>query len=279
MSSWIKQAFILSLVLNVALLGLFFYFVVRENRLFLPYKPAEVTAESLFDQLRKNPNDLVVQSFSKTPAFTLVQTLFARSGEEVSKGMILKLLIEGNQQLLDSFVKKQEEAADFSPARRQEFLMDYVGMGSKTAAYLLVMLDLDYALLLPNPEVKHLLDLMDEPTLEAISFTEEILAEKRAPEVHDRALKRLAAYTGKSNEELAARYDQYGDNQNLRPLFRQQVPITQTPRTHIVQPGESLWIIAKRYKIDMKKIMVTNNLSSTVLQPGQMLKIPFPENE
>ena len=272
-----RQVLILSLVLNVALLSLFFYFVVRENRLFLPYKPVTEVGPPLLDQLRENPDDALVQSFAKTPAFTLVQTLFARSEEEISKGTVLKLLIEGNQQTLDLFVEKQRLGSDFSARQRQEFLLDYVELGSKTAAYLLVMIDLEYALLLPNPEVEHLLDLMDEPTPEAISFTEEILEKKRSPSVHERALYRLSDYTGKSTDELAARYDQYENNENLRPLFRQQVPVTQTQRTHIVQPGESLWLLAKRYKVDMRKIMVTNNLSSTVLQPGQMLKIPYPD--
>ncbi|MCH9611442.1 MAG: hypothetical protein S4CHLAM81_15470 [Chlamydiales bacterium] len=273
MTSWKQQVLVLSLILNVALLALFSFFVLREGRLFLPYKPAVPSYSCQIQELDEEG----VQQFVQSSEFTLVQTLFARSGEKISKGTLLKLLMEGNQHALDLFVQRQQRGSDFSDRARQEFLMEYVSLGSKTAAYLMIMVDLDYALLLSNPEVEHLLDLMDEATPEAISFTEEILEEKRTPLVHQRALGRLSEYTGKSIEELAARYDQYQNNENLRPLFRQQVPITQDQRTHIVQPGESLWIIAKRYKVDMKKLMVTNDLKSTVLRPGQMLKIPFPE--
>lgn len=275
MSSWKQQVLVLSLVLNVALLALFFFFVVRENRLFLPYKPSIESELSLLEQIRKNPEDSLIQQFAKSSEFTLIHTLFARADENVSKGMIMKLLIEGNQQILEQFVAEQQKGSDLSPRKRQEFLLEYVSVGSKTAAYLLVLLEPEFVRLLPNPEVLHLFDLMDEATPEAIHFVEAILEEKRTPAVHDRALQQLVKYTGESEKELAARYDRYLNNEDLRPVFRQQVPITQTERTHIVQPGESLWLIAKRYKVDMKKIMETNDLQSTVLKPGQMLKIPL----
>ena len=46
------------------------------------------------------------------------------------------------------------------------------------------------------------------------------------------------------------------------------------PSTHVVKSGDSLWIIARRYSTTTKKIQETNNLSSTKLHIGQVLKIP-----
>jgi len=46
------------------------------------------------------------------------------------------------------------------------------------------------------------------------------------------------------------------------------------PSTHVVKSGDSLWIIARRYGTTTKKIQETNNLSSTNLHIGQVLKIP-----
>ncbi|MCP5469087.1 MAG: LysM peptidoglycan-binding domain-containing protein [Chlamydiales bacterium] len=276
---WIRQVLALSLVLNVALLSLFFYFLVRENRLSLlfAYKPVEEMVPPILEELQKTRDPKLLQTFAQSADFTLVQTLFARADHDVSRGTLLQLVLEGNQETLSRFTDKQKGGADFSAPVRQQFLLDHIALGSKTAAYLLVLLDPDYALLLSNEKIEHLFELMDEPTPEAIAFTEQVLGEKRSPRVDKHALERLAQYTGQSQGEIAARYDRYLNNENLRPVFRQQVPITQTQQTHIVQPGESLWLIAKKYHVTIEKIMVTNNLRSTTLQPGKMLKIPSPD--
>lgn len=46
--------------------------------------------------------------------------------------------------------------------------------------------------------------------------------------------------------------------------------------TYVVQPGDSLYSIARAYDTTVDKIMETNNLTSTLLQIGQILKIPTP---
>ena len=48
-----------------------------------------------------------------------------------------------------------------------------------------------------------------------------------------------------------------------------------TTNTYVVQKGDSLYIIAKKYKnISAKDIMLANNLKSNKLSVGQELKIP-----
>ena len=49
--------------------------------------------------------------------------------------------------------------------------------------------------------------------------------------------------------------------------------------THIVKSGDSLWIIAKRYGTTTKKIQEQNNLTTTNLSIGQVLKIPGRHDE
>ena len=41
-----------------------------------------------------------------------------------------------------------------------------------------------------------------------------------------------------------------------------------------VQPGDTLWQIAKRYNVDVEKLKKHNNLSTTALKPGSTLRIP-----
>jgi membrane-bound lytic murein transglycosylase D len=51
------------------------------------------------------------------------------------------------------------------------------------------------------------------------------------------------------------------------------------PAAHIVRRGDSLWIIAKQYRTTTKKIQELNNLKTTHLHIGQILKIPGHHNE
>lgn len=55
-----------------------------------------------------------------------------------------------------------------------------------------------------------------------------------------------------------------------------------TDNTYIVQKGDSLWSIAKKYNITVEELKSFNNLTSNLLNVGQVLKIPknqeIPEN-
>lgn len=51
-------------------------------------------------------------------------------------------------------------------------------------------------------------------------------------------------------------------------------PAAKKGKTYIVQDGDSLWKIAKRFKVDIEVLKAHNNLKSDFLKPGSSLKIP-----
>lgn len=61
----------------------------------------------------------------------------------------------------------------------------------------------------------------------------------------------------------------------IRNYF-QRNPITQQvkPQQHIVSSGDTLSTIAQRYQVKMSRLKSTNNLQTTHLQVGDVLKIP-----
>ena len=50
------------------------------------------------------------------------------------------------------------------------------------------------------------------------------------------------------------------------------------PTRHVVKSGDSLWIIAKRYRVTVKEIQDANHLRGTRLRIGQVLNIPGDES-
>jgi LysM repeat protein len=51
-------------------------------------------------------------------------------------------------------------------------------------------------------------------------------------------------------------------------------PPPTTGRDYVVQPGDTLWAIARRFGTTVEAIMATNNLATTTIFVGQRLRIP-----
>lgn len=73
-------------------------------------------------------------------------------------------------------------------------------------------------------------------------------------------------------------YQKYGDAIVSGILaYVKNIPVTSNGETYIVKSGDSLWSIAKRYGVSIDDIKKANNLSSNLLNIGQVLIIPSEE--
>ena len=67
--------------------------------------------------------------------------------------------------------------------------------------------------------------------------------------------------------------------QGIRRYFQQYPPegslyASRKPTKHKVSSGESLSVVAKRYKVSVKSLKLANNLKTDVVRIGQTLTIP-----
>lgn len=58
------------------------------------------------------------------------------------------------------------------------------------------------------------------------------------------------------------------------PLTSTALVNAATTRVHIVQSGDSLWLIADRYSTDVHSLKAQNGIASDLIYPGQRLRLP-----
>lgn len=119
---------------------------------------------------------------------------------------------------------------------------------------------------------KDVLELICEGTWETLQqFTQR---QKASADFSDEARKALLErYKGEGSAVAARLYVRPGEGQ-LRPAFREPVPAAPSPKKHIVEPGESLWLIAEKHGVSLESLMQLNGLQSTTIRQGQTLKLP-----
>ena len=239
-----------------------------------------LTAQGLFERIRglglENCEQELIHFFCHTPEFVLFETLFARTHLPIQKRKVLNLALEGGWEKFAAFSEAQKRSADFSSQMRQQVLLGAIDEGSKTAAYLLLLTDTSFAThQLDDVHLTRLLDLMSIPTPESLQFVQTIAASARIEGVRQKALTKISDYTGVTSGEMAGHFYEKPGQKDLRPVFRQTPPAAPSPLAHVVQEGESLWIIARKYKVSLDALMEANQLHNSVIRPGKALKIPL----
>lgn len=206
-----------------------------------------LTSKGLFMNLRKgNQDPSLADAFLLTPEFLAVELLFGRGIVSINKKELLSLVLQADWTILSTFANQQKASQDLSASQRHRFLIDYMEKKSKTAAHLLLKSDGPAAALkLDDAHLLLLLELLDEKSPETEKFALDVLTSPRSDAVRKMAAARLA------------------------------VPIAQKiERMYLVQEGDSLWKISRRFNINLDALKSYNKLNSDILKPGMSLKIP-----
>lgn len=237
------------------------------------------TSQGLFYEIKRGSKDAsLLEAFYLTPEFHAVATLFARSGMTVDKARLISLLSEGEWKTLQIFTAQQRVAQDLSPARRRAFILSYLNYRSSIAATLLLESDAEFVCKkLDDAQIIQLLDLIPDkpPVLEVVA--KELLASSRSDTIWKRAASILYTLAG---EPLPEPYDHRATLLRFIPQKKEPAPIASpaslpaTGRTHVVQEGDSLWKIARKYRVSVEAIMKHNKLETEKLRVGKKLDIP-----
>ena len=223
---------------------------------------------TLLQQKSNRSNESLTDAFFLTPEFLSVEALFNRSSIVVDKSELLDMLSQGSWSQLTQFARKQRRTQDLSASRRQHLLIDYIASGSEKAAYLMLKTDEVFAAeKLDDVAVATLLQLLDNPTPQAEVFAKAMLISGRSDAVKRAAASCLYQYVGEKPPIP------YNHDQAVR-RFVAGSAAPKAPQQHIVQEGETLWRISRKYRVDVDKIKTANNLQNDMVRAGKKLIIP-----
>jgi len=231
------------------------------------------------------------QAFMVTPEFYALQVLFQKTEAPQEASVLLNLACEGNWDMIERFSREQSQMLDLSVDKRRRLLLSYLALQSPTAAQLLLRTDFVFALKkLEDKGILDLIGLLKNKTEESERFCVELLRSPRSDAIWQAAAMRLYAYVGEAlstpldPKEALARFAANAIPQEAvqiaapatSALTPTAAPIS-NPATlfHVVKEGESLWKIARQYKVKLDQLVSSNHLEKDRLYPGMTLKIPL----
>lgn len=267
---------------------------------FIKHELYPFTFQGLFLKLKAAPEEpLLQQAFKQNPEYKKIEQLLL-SDAKLSESQVFTLVCQANWTDLTDLCKTP------FPMGRKLFLEKLMAVCPKEASH--ALLDVEYMYALHSLDDKTVLMILEhlpldskwskEYALKLFLGPRQNLVRKQAaltlcklanlePEKQTREslLKHYGIIQPKQKTQAstptlkASPAPKPIEKQVVKPVapVKQQVPAVQKKpqeTIHVVLAGESLWSIARRYKVDIAAIKKRNNLQSDALRPGTTLYIP-----
>ncbi len=251
------------------------------------------TAEGLFCLLKEQRGD-IGQIQSLQDAFVLTeefQAVQACLGPHLSKADVIELLLDGTFGDIRLWMTKSPQIP--ANEKRTSCLLTYLQRLSKKAARLLVQLEPDFAVhKLHDRDAVQLLSLLEESPSYGQEYALTLLESPRQSSVHHFAHGMLCKLSKKpelaslARAQVLAAYGRRAPHegkseakilvavQKSRPTQAATRAAAIRHAQYVVQNGDSLWRISRKFHVAIAAIKQENQLNSDSLRPGVVLKIP-----
>ncbi len=245
------------------------------------------TCEGLLVQYKESQDPLLKDTILQTAEYRSVEMLLTR-GTDISRDAIFELLQKIEYQEIGKLHQEMLKAQDFSPEVRRGFLVSIL----PHSAEMLFKTDPRFsAQSLSDKQVLLLLGALESNPSFAKEYAVELLDSPRSKAIWNRAFLFLCDTLqldpkAETRNTILKRFGKTKPEAEV-PVVKTQAPaakkvekkLTQVPqppkeKLHVVQQGDTLWHLSKRYGIDIQTLKKYNKLSSDSLKPGSTLKIP-----
>lgn len=266
-----------------------------------------ITAQGVFERIKTSKEPELVDYFSRSDEYACVDTLLRR-GINVSKEDMLAFILALDWQTIKAHADAMRERQSFTPDVRRAFLVKSLPHSSK------ILLDTDShfalhslsdaqviqvlssGLLTKEQSRSYALGLLESPRSEAVwnkavtmlcQVAELDPAQESRSSMLQRFGRKIAGAKTETTVPEQAKKTQIQKVESPKPAIKKPAsapplaktvikPVPKREIIHTVKPGDTLWQIAKRYKVDVDCIKKRNNLKSDALKPGSTIVIPTP---
>lgn len=250
-----------------------------------------LTSQGLFLSLAQSSfpwDPTLLEAFYCTPEFHSLYSLVQRYIPDSPKPLIVSMLKEGSWEQLQRFAEKLRILQSYDLDTCRECLISYaMDFSSRIAADILWRYEREYvSKRLNDQQILTFLDLQKEHKDRAEILAKELLVGLRSDGVRQKAAETLYQL---AQEEMPLPYEYQtvlsrfcpqncsvvAQETSVNPVIDPPVDKSLKKKViHVVQAGDSLWKIARKYKVSIDSIMKINNLESERLRLGKELEIP-----
>ena len=240
----------------------------------------------LLQKTRPSYDASLLEAFYVTPEFHHMQALVQKSAPSIEKSALVDLLMAGTWEQLKKISEKLRLLQTYDEESSRNVLITYAfGFNSKIAISILLQHQREYVLKRLNDEqILSFFDLGGEQKESLESMSKELLLSPRSDVIRQKA----ASYLYSTVQELMPQPYDYQAALNrffperiqkdlVIPASTQAVPkieVIRNSKIHVVQEGDSLWKIARKYGTTVDSITKLNRLESDRLKLGKKLEIP-----
>lgn len=231
-----------------------------------------LTSKGLFNALKKSEptfDKSLVEAFKITDEFRTLEMLFQSS--KLPTLPLLELVLEGSFGDLREHCPK---GIEISKENRRDVLSHYIKRGSTSAASIFLKTDHQYALTqLDEKRVLELLSCFSDKTEGAETYCIELLHCPKSEAIWTKATENLYRFSGKKIPQPFDLKEAMGE---FIPLARSKgsAPPVRNGHEHMVQEGETLWKIARKYNVTVDLLLQHNQIEKDHLRVGMKVVIP-----
>lgn len=236
---------------------------------FLKQEAWPLTAKGLFSKLKLGiKDDSLMQAFFSSLEFSRLFDAIKLSIPNLKKESLVSLLLKGDV----ADFEMGEQACQNGQFHLEYFLMNYLNHGSSLAAVYLVDLPAFSVKNLSDKQALYLVDLLQVNPEKQKLIASDLLSSFRSEGFKEEIEKK--GFVKEQKVLAPALIELKSKKEEIMAIKPSQNVKTKPYKTYVVQDGDSLWKISRKFKVDIELLKAHNHLDSENLKPGKVLEIP-----